>query len=65
MSPIIFLYLDPGSGSLIVQAVIGAVAAAGVAIKLFWHRILRILGIKKGPKPQSNLTDKSGTDSSD
>jgi hypothetical protein len=65
MQPIILLYLDPGSGSLIVQAVIGAMAAAGVAIKLFWHRILRFLGLKKGPKTQSDFKDKSGSNSSD
>jgi len=64
MQPIILLYLDPGSGSLIVQAIVGAVAAAGVAIKLFWHRILRFLGLKKGPKTQSDLKDKSDVNSS-
>lgn len=65
MQPIIFLYLDPGSGSLIVQAIVGALAAAGVAIKLFWHRILRSLGLKKAPKTQSPLRDKPDINSSD
>ncbi len=52
MTPVILTYLDPGSGSLVVQAIIGAIAAAGVAIKVFWHRILRFLGLKKTPKPE-------------
>jgi hypothetical protein len=51
---VIFVYLDPSSGSLLVQAVVGAVVAAGVTIKLFWHRILRILGLKRNQKPESN-----------
>ncbi len=32
-------YLDPGSGSLIVQSVIGALAAVGLTMKLYWHKI--------------------------
>lgn len=55
MHIIVLEYLDPGSGSMIAQAVIGAVAAVGVTIRLFWHRILRMLGLKKTPKP--DLTD--------
>jgi len=31
----IFGYLDPGSGSLILQAVIGGLAGLGIAIKAF------------------------------
>lgn len=32
-------YIDPGSGSLIFQAVIGGLLAAGVTAKVFWRRI--------------------------
>ena len=32
-------YLDAGSGSLIVQAVVGGVAGAAVAAKLYWRRL--------------------------
>jgi hypothetical protein len=34
----IFGYLDPGSGSLILQAVLGGVAGAGVAAKAMRNR---------------------------
>jgi hypothetical protein len=37
--PRAFAYLDPGTGSLIVQSVIAAVAAAGFAVRLYWRRI--------------------------
>lgn len=33
-------YLDAGSGSLIVQAVVGGVAGAAVAAKLYWRRLV-------------------------
>ena len=32
-------YIDPGTGSMIVQAVIAAVAAVSVSIGIFWRRI--------------------------
>jgi hypothetical protein len=40
-------YLDPGSGSMILQAVVGGVAAAAVMGKLYWRRFLRLIGIRK------------------
>lgn len=47
-----FAYLDPGSGSAILQGVLGALAAIVVVLKLYWHRFLRLLGIRK--KTDSN-----------
>ncbi|MEO3747744.1 hypothetical protein [Plantactinospora sp. B5E13] len=32
-------YLDAGSGSLIVQALVGGVAGVAVAAKLYWRRL--------------------------
>ncbi len=37
--PRAFAYLDPGTGSLIIQSVIAAIAAVGVAVRLYWSRI--------------------------
>lgn len=33
-------YIDPASGSMIFQVVIGGVMAAGMTIATFWHRIV-------------------------
>ncbi|MFI9528427.1 MULTISPECIES: hypothetical protein [Micromonospora] len=33
-------YLDAGSGSLIVQAVVGGAAGVVVATKLYWRRLV-------------------------
>ncbi len=32
-------YIDPGTGSLIIQSIIGAIAAIGVTLKLYWHKL--------------------------
>ena len=34
----VFAYLDPGSGSVILQALVGGVAAVAVTAKLWWRR---------------------------
>jgi len=43
----VFAYLDPGSGSMLVQLLVGGVAAAAVALKLYWYKLLRLLRIRK------------------
>ena len=40
-------YIDPGSGSMLLQIILGGVAAAGVTAKLTWRRLLRTLRIRK------------------
>ena len=42
-----FAYLDPGTGSALLQGVLGALAAIGIVLKLYWHRLLRLLGLRK------------------
>jgi hypothetical protein len=44
-------YLDPGTGSLIVQSVIAALAAAGFAIRLYWGRIRLVFHRPRVPAP--------------
>jgi hypothetical protein len=43
----VFAYLDPGTGSMLVQLLVGGVAAVGVAARLYWRRLLRLLRIRK------------------
>jgi hypothetical protein len=51
----VFAYLDPGTGSMLVQLLVGGVAAAGVAARLYWNRILRLLRIRKAePEPEQD-----------
>lgn len=44
-------YLDPGAGSAIIQGFIAAIAALGVALRLYWHRIASVVGRRKREKP--------------
>lgn len=37
-------YLDPGTGSMLLQVILGGIAAVGVALKLGWHKIRAALG---------------------
>lgn len=39
----VFAYLDPGSGSVLLQALLGGLAGAVVAVKMFGKRIFRTL----------------------
>lgn len=32
-------YLDPGSGSIMVQAIIAVVVGVSATVKIYWHRI--------------------------
>ena len=40
-------YLDPGSGSMILQMIAGGTAAVAVTAKLYWRRVLKLLRIRK------------------
>ena len=40
-------YIDAVSGSLLLQAIAGGVAAAGVMAKVYWRRLRRLLHIGK------------------
>ena len=42
-----FAYLDPGTGSMLLQVILGGVAAVGVALKLYWHKITSVFGMAK------------------
>lgn len=42
--PSVWAYLDPGSGSMLLQVILGGVAAVGVVCKMYWYRIKRALG---------------------
>ncbi len=34
-----YAYIDPGSGSIILQAIIAALAGAGTAISIYWKKV--------------------------
>ncbi len=58
--PSILGYIDPGTGSIIIQAIIATVVGVGVALTLFWHRVLKFLGIRKSIKKNENTKQEKG-----
>jgi hypothetical protein len=58
-------YLDPGSGSMILQIIAGGLAAVAVTAKLYWGRLMRFLRIRKDePETPDTASDTTarGTD---
>ncbi len=53
-------YLDPGTGSMLLQLRLGGVAGALVVGKLYWHRVKAFFG--RGPAPRPNLDKTADSD---
>lgn len=45
-----YAYLDAGTGSIIMQILLGGLAGLAVVLRLFWRHVLRFLGINKTEK---------------
>jgi hypothetical protein len=58
MNPVL-LYIDPGSGSYLVQAIIAGVLGALFYFKGLW---LRFKGLFKGPGRRNNKENPQGSD---
>ncbi len=50
-------YLDPGTGSMILQGVIAGIAMASLTIKLYWHRLLSFFKKQKPIADQESEVD--------
>jgi len=50
-------YLDPGSGSILIQLVIAALLGLGVAIGASWSKIKGWFGIKSKPEDEEDESD--------
>ena len=47
-------YLDPGSGSFLIQLLFAAIAGMGVAIYSSWNKIKGWLGIESKPRDEDD-----------
>lgn len=50
-------YLDPGSGSFILQMVIAALLGAGLALRVYWAKIKAKFGGKQVPPDDDDEAD--------
>jgi hypothetical protein len=46
-SPSLYAYIDPGSGSAIMSAIVGFFVAIGLAIKTYWYKLKSFFVRKK------------------
>jgi hypothetical protein len=56
----ILAYLDAGSGSMIVQLLLGGFAAIAVTVKLWWRRLLRFLRLRPKEPAESEPSPTAG-----
>ncbi len=49
-------YLDPGTGSMLLQVILGGIAALGVAIKLYWHKLRAAFGMARKKETEDEST---------
>ena len=47
-----FAYLDPGTGSMILQGLLAAIALAAVTLKDYWQRFLALFRRSAGPEEE-------------
>lgn len=57
--PAAHAYLDPGSGSMLLQLILGGLAGLAVIAKLYWHRLLALFG---GRSQQTENDSETNTD---
>ncbi len=50
-----YAYLDPGTGSMLVQMLLGGVAGVLVVGKLYWTRIKEFFRSQRRPGPEPGL----------
>lgn len=50
-------YLDPGSGSMLIQLLLGGVAGAAVILKIGWQRFRSLFGASVDTKRQPGADD--------
>lgn len=58
-------YLDPGTGSIILQVLLGGLAGLALAGKLFWHRFLVMLRLRKETEEDKSFADDHSVEAKD
>lgn len=57
-------YLDPSSGSILIQILLGGVAGFAVLIRIYWRKIRRALGLYKPTLEEDANQQDDGNDKS-
>jgi len=51
-----YAYLDPGTGSIILQVLLGGIAGIALALKLYWQRFLSLIGLGRQVQENDRLS---------
>lgn len=54
-------YLDAGTGSMILQVLLGGFAGLLIAGKLYWYKFLSLVGVKRDTDQEDEASDDTGT----
>ena len=46
-------YIDPGSGSMLLQVLLGGIAGVAVAVRMYWHRLRAFFGSRSNNPPEA------------
>jgi hypothetical protein len=49
----VFAYVDPGSGSMLLQLLLGGVAGVAVVARMYWQRIRAFFGSRSNNTPDA------------
>jgi hypothetical protein len=52
-----FAYVDPGSGGMMMQLLLGGVAGLTVLLRLYWQRFTTFIGVRKADAENRDRTD--------
>ena len=53
-------YLDPGTGSIILQVLLGGVAGLALVCKLYWQKFITMLGFRRKPADLQEVRQDQG-----
>jgi len=60
LSPSVFAYLDPSTGSMVVSVLVGVFASIVLALRTYWYKIKSFF--KRIGKPETNVDYESSTE---
>ncbi len=55
VSPNVFAYLDPSTGSMVVSAIVGIFASIALAVKTYWYKLKGLF--RRSAKPADEADD--------
>lgn len=50
-------YMDPGSGSFVLQMILAGIVGLGVTLKVYWAKLKRLFGGDSRPEDENDLDD--------